>query len=256
MKIHIKDTLQKEEGEYALEHTMFKEMISVKSQEISKRLQVNEVTEIELILVNSTSKFSSFLVNQTTEFSIAFKEPTSAGDEHTRQIMTIHPKMTGQLFQDPKKEYEMLLDYALHKLYLFEKYGKNANPLAGYFNKYALEMAAQMLSGKFLDKIAEFEIKMYSRGKKFHKKELEVAMLLYIIRENSGKDFIYDNLDTIFTDCDIKKSMHSIYKKNFDDFLLPLKEELLAQTRAEQDKKKKAWQDQRRLQQQVNLDKL
>ena len=253
MNVTITDKLQKEVEEFKAEHEMFTKTIAQKSKEIAKKLNIDEVQEIELILVNSKSKFGPFLVTQTTEFAIAIKEGDVNG---VHQMMTIHPKMTGQLFQEPEKEYNVLLDYGILKICLFEKYGKNVNPMAGYFNKYALEMTAQVLSDKFLNKIAEFEIKMYTPGKKFSKKELEVGMLLYLMRETSGKDFIYENLDKVFEHCNPKKTLHEIYKKNFDDFILPIKERLIAEARAEQDKRKKAWQDQKRLREQVNLDKL
>lgn len=254
MKVTITDKLQKEVGEYEAEHEMFRKSIMQKSKFIADKLKIDEIKEIELILVNSKSKFGPFLITQSTEFSIAVKEGENTQGVH--QMMTIHPKMTGQLFQEPEKEYNVLLDYALLKIYLFEKYGKNANPMAGYFNKYALEMAAQILSDKFLDKIAQFEMKIYTPGKKFSKKELEVGILLYLMREQSGKDFVYDNLDKVFEHCNPNKTLNEVYKKNFDDLILPIKEELIAQARAEQDKRKKAWQDRKRLQQQVNLDKL
>lgn len=254
MNVTITDKLQKEAGEFEAEHDMFRKSIMQKSKIIAGKLGLDEVKEIELILVNSKSKFNSFLITQTTEFAIAIKE--GENDQGVHQIMTIHPKMTGQLFQEPEKEYNVLLDYALLKVYLFEKYGKDANPMAGYFNKYALEMAAQILSDKFLSKIAQFEMKMYTPGKKFSKKELEVGILLYLMREESGKDFVYDNLDKVFEHCNPKKTLNEVYKKNFDDLILPIKEKLIAEARAEQDKRKKAWQDRKRLQQQVNLDKL
>lgn len=249
VNINITDKLEKQTGEYDAEHEMFRTMLKDRSKVIAKDLQVDEVDEIELILVNSKSKFGPFLVTQSTEFSIAYKEGSN-------QMMTIHPKMTGQLFKNPTEEYSLLIDYALLRMYLYEKYGKSANPMAGYFNKYALEMTAQVLSGKFLNKIAEFEIKMYEPGKKISKKELEVGMLLYLMRELSGAEFIYEHLDIIFEDCNPKKSIQKIYKKGFDELIMPIKERLLAEARAEQDKRKKAWQDQKRLREQVNLDKL
>lgn len=245
----INDTLQKEAGEFETEHNMFRGMVLDRSKIIAKKLGVDEAEQIELTLVNSKSKFNAFLITEKTEMAIAYKEGTN-------QMMTIHPKMTGQLFDNHEEEYALLIDYALLRMYLYEKYGKNANPMAGFFNKYALEMTAQVLSGKFLNKLAEFEIKQYEIGKKIAKRDLEVGMLLYLMRELSGSDFIYEHLDTIFEDCKPTKSVQTIYKKGFDELIMPIKERLLEEQRAEAEKRKKAWQDQRRLRQQVNLDKL
>ena len=237
MEITITDTLQKEEGEFNAEHDMFRRMISEKSKYISSKLGVEE-QDVELILVNSKGKLATFLITtQELPYPIAFKEGTN-------QIMTIHPKMTGQLFQDHEGEYGRLIEYALLKMYLWEKYGQKQQ--TDYFYKHCSEIAAQILSDKYLSKIAEFEIKMYTRGKKISKKEMELGVFFYLMREMSGIDFIYDYLNTIFEEKDPKTSLHTIYKKNFDEMILPIKEKLLEQQRKEQELQKQARQEQRR----------
>ena len=239
MKITINDTLQKEVGEHAKEHEMFRKIIEEKNKVITSKMNVEEVEEIELILVNSKSKISTFLITQETQFPIAYKEGTN-------QIMTLHPKMTGQLFQNHEEEYSKLLEYALLKMYIHNKYGKNSASQMGFFYKYCSETAAQILSGKYLDKISEFEIKMYTPGKKITKKDVEIGLFFYLLKELSGIDFIYQHLDTIFEEQNVKTSLHTIYKKNFDDLILPLKEKLLEEQRKLQELQKKARQDQRR----------
>lgn len=237
MNITITDKLEKEAGEFRTEHDMFKEMITQKSNFITKKLGVEPV-DVELILVNSKGKISTFLITtQEIQFPIAYKEGTN-------QIMTIHPKMTGQLFQNHEEEYSKLIEYALLKMYLNKKYAQESQE--GFFIKHCIELAAQVLSDKYLSKISEFEIKMYTPGKKIKKKEIEIGIFFYLLRENSGVDFIYQNLDTIFKEQDVKTSLHTIYKKNFDDFLLPLKEKLIEEQRKQLELQKKARQDQNR----------
>ncbi|MFP4402336.1 MAG: hypothetical protein ACLFPL_03815 [Candidatus Nanoarchaeia archaeon] len=237
MNITITDTLQKEKEEYSAEHEMFRAVIEEKTQFICHKLETQK-QDVELILVNSKSKMSTFLITtQELPYPIAYKEGTN-------QIMTIHPKMTGQLFKHPQEEYKALIEYALLKMYLWNKYGQNEQ--SDYFYKHCSEIAAQILSNKYLSKIAEFEIKMYTRGKKISKREMELGVFFYLMREMSGIDFIYDHLDTIFEEKDPKTSLHTIYKKNFDDMILPLKEKLLEEQRREQELQKQARAEQRR----------
>lgn len=245
MKITINDTLQKEVNEHAKEHEMFRKIIEEKNNIITSKMNIKEIDEVELILVNSKSKISTFLITQETQFPIAYKEGTN-------QIMTLHPKMTGQLFQNHEEEYSKLLEYALLKMYIHNKYGKDSATQMGFFYKYCSETASQILSGKYLDKISEFEIKMYTMGKKITKKDVEIGLFFYLLKELSGIDFIYQNLDTIFQDQDVKKSLHTIYKKNFDDLILPLKEKLLEEQRKLMELQKKARQDQRRPMHKIN----
>lgn len=240
MKLTITDTLQKEVAEHAKEHEMFKTIVEEKNKIITSKMNIEEIKEVELILVNSKSKLSTFLITATEiPFPIAYKEGTN-------QIMTIHPKMTGQLFQNHEEEYSRLIEYALLKMYIFNKYGKDSNAQMGFFYKYCSETAAQILSDKYLGKIAEFEIKMYTIDKKITKKDIEVGLFFYLLKELSGKDFIYQHLDTIFQDQDVRKSLHTIYKKNFNDLILPLKDKLLEEQRVQLELQKKARQDQRR----------
>ena len=74
MNITITDKLEKEAGEFRTEHDMFKEMITQKSNFITKKLEVTPI-DVELILVNSKSKISTFLITtQEIQFPIAHKE--------------------------------------------------------------------------------------------------------------------------------------------------------------------------------------
>ncbi|MFT4244362.1 MAG: hypothetical protein ACMXYB_02805 [Candidatus Woesearchaeota archaeon] len=249
MKITINDTLQKKGNEqvnkHSIEHEMFRRIIEEKNNIITSKMNIKEVDEIELILVNSKSKISTFLITQETQFPIAYKEGTN-------QIMTLHPKMTGQLFQNHEEEYSKLLEYALLKMYIHNTYSTKSTNQMGFFYKYCSETAAQILSGKYLDKISEFEIKMYSPGKKITKKDVEIGLFFYLLKELSGIDFIYQHLDTIFKEQNVKTSLHTIYKKNFDDLILPLKEKLLEEQRKTLELQKRARQDQRRPMHKIN----
>ena len=141
------------------------------------------------------------------------------------EILIVHPDSVNGLFTDLWKEMSVIIDYSLVKLYLCKKYYPKREDFKMYY-KYVSEILAQVVSGKFKEDIAKFDMKTYFEGKKY-KKEQELGIVLYLMREYSGTQFIFEHLDKIMRDCDIKKTIFSIYKKSFSELIKPEHEKLL-----------------------------
>ena len=78
-------------------------------------------------------------------------------------------------------------------------------------------------------------MKTFVEGKRYTK-DKELLMVLYIMLEKSGIDFIFDHLDKMVKDCDIKKTVFSIYKKSIWDLVNPYQKELKEEERKLQQK--------------------
>ncbi len=144
----------------------------------------------------------------------------------TDEIMIAHPENVSPIFGDNMdKELVVMSDYCLTKLYMCKKYFPKREDYKLYY-KYISEMLAQVSAGNFKENIAKFDIKTYFEGKKY-RKDQEVGITFYLMRENSGLDFIYEHLDKIVQECDIKKTIFSIYKKTFGELVTPVQKELV-----------------------------
>lgn len=138
-------------------------------------------------------------------------------------IMLTHPASVVGLFTDLEKQMLILVDYCLIKFYLCKKYFPERKDFVMY-HKHVSDVFADIMSGKFTAEIVQFDIKMFSEGRRFSK-EQELRMALYIMLKKSGADFVYENLDQIMKDLDIKKSIFPIYKKSYEDLVGDYKKE-------------------------------
>ena len=143
----------------------------------------------------------------------------------TNEIMVLHPDAAQGLLDDISKEILVLIDYALVKMYLCKKYYPNREDFKLY-HKYVSESLATFSAGNYRENSIKFDIKMHFDGKKY-KKDQELNMVFYIMLKNSGLEFIYENLDRIMSDLDIKKSVFGIYKKSINDLVKPEKEKVI-----------------------------
>ena len=124
----------------------------------------------------------------------------------TSDILLFHPENAAPIFGDNLyKEMGILSDYGLTKMYMCKKYYPKREDFRLYY-KYISEMLAQVSAGNFKENIAKFDMKTYFEGKKY-RKDQEVGIVFYLMREHSGIDFIFENLDKIVQDCDIKKTI-------------------------------------------------
>ena len=158
----------------------------------------------------------------------------------TDEIMVLHPDAAEGLLSDISREILILIDYTLVKLYLCKKYYPNDEDFKLYY-KYISESLATISAGNYRENSIKFDIKMHFDGKKY-RKDQELNMVLYIMLKNSGLSFIYENLDTIISDIDIKKSVFNIYKKSINDLVKPEKEKVIEEqkVKAELDRAKRA----------------
>lgn len=94
------------------------------------------------------------------------------------------------------------------------------------YYKPVAQVLSEICSGVFKPDITKFDIKIFLEEKRFTK-EQELGMVLYIMSEKSGIDFIFEHLDTIMEDKDIKKTVFKIYKKSFNELVSQVQKELI-----------------------------
>lgn len=145
-------------------------------------------------------------------------------EDHSDSVAIIHPGAVDGLFTDLDKGMYELIDYCLVKFYLCKKYYPEERDFRLY-HKYVSEVLAQVVSGKFKANLPKFDIKIFSPDKRFNK-EQELAMVFYIMLEKSGIKFIFEQLDQIMKDCDIKKTVFSIYKKSYNELIEQVQREI------------------------------
>ena len=143
----------------------------------------------------------------------------------TNKINLIHPKSVTTIFGDNlDKEFIIMVDYCLTKFYMNNKYYPEKEQFRLY-HKYITEELAKISSGNFRKSIVEFDMKSFVDGRRYTK-DKELFMILYIMLEASGLDYIYEHLDMIVSDMDIKKSAFTIYKKSLWDLVAPYQKAL------------------------------
>lgn len=141
------------------------------------------------------------------------------------KIMIVHPNSVKGLFIEIWKEISILIDYTLTKFYLCKKYYPKQEDFKLY-HKYISDNLALFESGKVKDSIAIFEFKMFSQTKKL-RKEQEIFLSFFIMRKYSGVKFIFEHLDEIIQDLNIKTTIKRIYNKPLELLLIAEKEKIL-----------------------------
>ena len=149
--------------------------------------------------------------------------------DHTEELMLVHPDAVDGLFTDLWDEMKLITDYVLIKYYLCQKYYPEPKDFKMYY-KYLSDSLAAVISDKYQDSVARFELKNYVKGKKI-KKDILIGLVLNFMKQYSGKEFIFKNLDTIMEDKDIEKSLEKIYNKTPDDIFMPEKERIVEEDR-------------------------
>jgi len=150
--------------------------------------------------------------------------------EGKHEIEIINPAGMGPVFgENLDREISKLVDFGLTKFYLCLKYYFEPQQFRTYY-KYLSEAIAQVSSDTFKLDSAKFDIKTFSSEKRYSK-EKEVNMVFYIMYTKSGLDFIYENIETMMKDCDIKKSIFTIYQKSFNDFVEQVQREVIEEAK-------------------------
>ncbi|MCA9496895.1 MAG: hypothetical protein KC589_08165 [Nanoarchaeota archaeon] len=151
--------------------------------------------------------------------------------DHTNILHLIHPEAVGPVFGDNiDKEISILVDYTLTKFYLCMKYFPNQEDFR-LFHKYISDSLADVSSGKLKKNMLSMEFKNYDPERKY-KKDIELNMVLFVLREMGGIDSIYAHLDEIMKDMDIKKTLHNAYHKSVLEIIKPYKDEAEANHKA------------------------
>ncbi|MFW6285761.1 MAG: hypothetical protein ACOC16_01160 [Nanoarchaeota archaeon] len=141
-------------------------------------------------------------------------------------INIAHPIAIKPIFSENlDKQLSIMIDYTLLKMYLCKIYYPKEEDFKLYY-KYLSDVIAKLISGNYVTSWIEYEILKYNENLRY-KKDLELLMILYVMLEKSGYDFIYSNLDTFFKDCNIKKSIMKIYKKDYKELINLYKKEKL-----------------------------
>lgn len=203
------------------------EIIEERNEQIAKLFGV-EKKEPTVYFCESTGYISKMISSLEKEFK--------GYVDCTDSLYLVHPDEGSGFFSELWPEMKALSDFVLVKYYLCKKYYPNPEDFKLYY-KYVSEQLAQIASGKYQESVAKFEFKFYTKGKKL-KKEPALGLLLYIMRENSGIEFIFKHLDKIMEDKDIEKTVQEIYKKSIDEMILPEKQKVLDEEKKKQELEK------------------
>ena len=210
------------------------EIVRARNEIIAKDFKV-EPRDITVKLIESTGAISAKLGPNGDKMGV-FAGYVDGTDE----ILLINPQAVDGLFTKLWPEMGVITDFTLVKLYLCKKYYPEDKDFKMY-HKYISQVLAEIVSGKYKDATARFDFKMHTSGK-IYKKDKELGLILYLMKKHSGTSFIFEHLDTIMNDLDIKKSIRTIYKKNLDELIKPEQDTII-----EEDKKlQKAFNNRRR----------
>ncbi|MDA3855817.1 MAG: hypothetical protein PF569_06140 [Candidatus Woesearchaeota archaeon] len=186
---------------------------------IAKRFGVEpEVVDVELYY--NTSQLVSKVGSHDQRLGVF-----SGYIDYQNYICLAHPTAVGPIFgENIDKQISIMTDYCLIKLYLCKNYYPNPVDY-NLFYKHFSNALSKITSGNFQKAGINFMIKNYSEHK-MYKKDEEILLSLYVMLEKSGVDFIYENLKVFMEDCNIKKSLMKVYKKEFKELVGLYKKEL------------------------------
>ena len=198
-----------------------KAIVEERNVAIAKKFGV-EPFDVEVDLFYNTSQLVSKVGSHDERLGVF------SGYKDYEDIINIgHPIAIAPIFgENIDKQLYVMADYSLTKMYLCKVFYPEGSPYKLYY-RYLSEVVARLTSGNFLKNSVEYDIKNYSDFKKY-KKDIELYMALYVMLEKSGSDFIFENLKTFFEDCDIKKSLMKIYKKEFKELVGLYQKEMIA----------------------------
>jgi hypothetical protein len=196
------------------EETNFKvrSIVQDRNQAIAKKFGT-EPLDVKVNLYYSTSKLVDRVGTHDERLGVF-----SGYVDYEDVINIAHPIAVSPIFGDNlDKQLGVMVDYTLVKMYLCKIYYPEASDFKLYY-KYLSDILARVISGNFVKDWIEYEVYNYNENKKY-KKDVELYMGLYVMLEKSGTDFIYSNLNVFFEDCNIRKSVMRIYKKEFRELV-------------------------------------
>jgi hypothetical protein len=191
-------------------------------EKFSKIFKISINDDCKIKLYTSSRTLRDKVASNSNEFAIF-----CANNLGEKEIHLIHPNNANIMFKNDnlEKRFETFADFALFKIFLYEKYFKEKKEFSQY-EKLFSENLSKLLSGYFQKEIIEFDIKNYTRDKYVNQTKL-INMVFYIMFKESGFDFIISNLDKITKEENLQKLIDEIYKKDLFEFINPFKEKLL-----------------------------
>ena len=210
MEITIETIPEKKEDE----ETNFKvrNIVEDRNKAIAKKFGI-EPFDVKVNLYYSTSKLVERVGTHDERLGIF-----SGYVDYEDIINIAHPKAISPIFGDNlDRQIGVMVDYTLIKMYLCKRFYPEASMFKLYY-KYLSDIIARVISGNFVKDWIEYEILNYSENNRY-KKDVELYMGLYVMLEKSGNDFIYSNLDIFYEDCNIRKSIMRIYRKEFKELV-------------------------------------
>ncbi len=197
-----------------------KGIIEDRNKAISKRFGV-EPRDVGVKLYYSTTELVSKVGTHDARLGVF-----SGYVDYEDSIIIAHPVAISPIFgENLYKQIGIMGDYTLTKFYMCQIFYPEPSKYRLYY-KYFTDVLARIISGNFQKTSIEFLIKNFSEYKKYTKDE-EIFMALYVMFEKSGVDFIFDNLKTFVEDCDVKKSLMKIYKREFKEMVELYKKEII-----------------------------
>lgn len=190
-----------------------------RNKAIAKRFGV-EVKDVDVELYYSTTQLVSKVGSHDQRLGVF-----SGYVDYQDNICLAHPTAIGPIFSgNIDKQMNLMVDYCLIKFYLCKVYYPNPVDYKLFYKYFSIGLS-KITSGNFQKDGINFMIKHFSDLKKY-KKDEEILLALYVMLEKSGSDFIYDNLKVFMDDGDVKKSIMTIYKKEFKELIGLYKSEL------------------------------
>jgi hypothetical protein len=143
-------------------------------------------------------------------------------------IGIVHPNMISTIFGDNlDRQLVIMVDYTLVLLYMCQIYYPQKSDFKLYY-KYLSDSLARIVSGNYNKASVEFNIKHFTDFKKY-KKDEELMMAFYVMSQKGSLDFIFEYLNKIVEDLDIKKSIMRIYKKEFKELISLYQKEMIVE---------------------------
>ena len=200
---------------------------------ISKRFNMDE-QNIDILLFHNASNLRTHVFYTGEPLGVY-----SGYLNYSNEISIINPPAVKTIFSENlDKQIIIWVDYTLTKLYTCKKYFPTKEQF-NIFHKHLSESLSRISSGNYNETSIKFDIRLFNENKK-SRTDQELMIVFSIMLENSGLDYIYEHLDNIEKDKDIRKTIFTIYKKSINDLVIPMKNQFEADFKKSLEMKKKA----------------
>lgn len=200
-------------------HAKLKATLEERNKTISKRFGYDLPLDVKVKLHHSIGSMKSAIFNSKDDLGVF-----SGYNDHEDHIHLIFPSAVETIFNDNlDTEIIVLIDYALTKFYICKKYYPESKDFKRYYG-FVAESLAKISSGKLKKSMLKLQFKDFDPEERL-KKDVELNLILFVLSEVEGLDKIYEHLDNIMEDKDIKKTLLNYYKKTPAEIITPYKQE-------------------------------